>query len=408
MLAAGAVAASVVFGAAEPVYLAVFLAALVLCSWGALWVGVRPVGAQRRLSPELVPLGEPVTVRVDIGVAGLAPALECTWRDDPPRSFRARARGPLQVPRGEPAHVAYEAIATRRGPQRFGPVRVVVRDPLGLARRSVSLGAGGEATVVPRLIELEATSLDRADASGAADASVDRLGQGADNLTPRAYVPGDSMRRVHWRASAHRGELMVRQEERESTPEATVVLESSIARWGADASRLGRDDAFERALSACASVALRLAHDAFVVDVQAPDGEPIADRLEGGDLGAEADVLLERLATLTAAGEDRLPALRGLVAGGQTGPLVLVIGRFAREDVDALAGVVTHTSLPLLLAAAPEPGALEAARAAGWRAAALGTDDDLRASWAAATARTHGRGIAAPDAPTTGAARVAH
>ena len=86
----------------------------------------------------------------------------------------------------------------------------------------------------------------------------ERSGQGADNLIPRPYAPGDSMRRIHWRASAHRGEFMVRDEEQESTPTATVLLDLTPLHWPADA-REGDDPGFESAVTACVSAAWRLA-----------------------------------------------------------------------------------------------------------------------------------------------------
>src|SRR5699024_7444271 len=79
----------------------------------------------------------------------------------------------------------------------------------------------------------------------------------------------DSMRRVHWRASAHHGDLMVRDEERESTPTALVMLDLATDAWPDAAS-------FDRALSACVSVTHRLRTDGFVVAVEAADGSAIA------------------------------------------------------------------------------------------------------------------------------------
>ena len=40
-----------------------------------------------------------------------------------------------------------------------------------------------------------------------------------------AYLPGDAMKRLHWKATAHRGQLMVRQEEQQINPRAGVFLD---------------------------------------------------------------------------------------------------------------------------------------------------------------------------------------
>ena len=47
----------------------------------------------------------------------------------------------------------------------------------------------------------------------------------------REYRHGDPMRRVHWAATARHGQLMVRQEESVTTPEATIVLDSRLSAY---------------------------------------------------------------------------------------------------------------------------------------------------------------------------------
>ena len=41
---------------------------------------------------------------------------------------------------------------------------------------------------------------------------------GEDDVAIRTYRDGDDLRRIHWPATAHRGELMVRQEDRPGPP----------------------------------------------------------------------------------------------------------------------------------------------------------------------------------------------
>ena len=90
-------------------------------------------------------------------------------------------------------------------------------------------------TVAPAVIDLPPLTNFAGEAGGTLHTTTNQLGQGADNLVARPYVPGDSMRRIHWRATAHRDELMVRQEEQESTPEASVVIDRGALRWSPEA-----------------------------------------------------------------------------------------------------------------------------------------------------------------------------
>jgi uncharacterized protein (DUF58 family) len=214
---------------------------------------------------------------------------------------------------------------------------------------------------------------------GSLHSSTSQLGQGADNLIARPYAPGDSMRRIHWRATAHRDQLMVRQEEQESTPEATVVLDRGVLRWSNDALRApGADPAFEAAVSACVSVAARLAKEGYVVEVIDTDGTALADPLDGD---ADIDALLARFATLTARRDDHLARLTALFGGVTTGPIILIVGRLDPQDAEVLAPLAHHSTLPILLSSAPRAGVLERATEAGWRCAQLEVDGDLAGVW---------------------------
>ena len=95
-------------------------------------------------------------------------------------------------------------------------------------------------TVAPAIVDLPPLTDFAGEAGGTLHTTTNQLGQGADNLVARPYVPGDSMRRIHWRATAHRDELMVRQEEQESTPEASVVLDRGVLRWSPEAMQAPR------------------------------------------------------------------------------------------------------------------------------------------------------------------------
>ena len=195
------------------------------------------------------------------------------------------------------------------------------------------------------------------------------------------------MRRIHWRATAHRDELMVRQEEQESTPEASVVLDRGVLRWAAEAMHApGADPGFELAVSACVSAVARLVHDGYAVEVIDSDGTVLAERIDGGDM-AEVEGLLSHFATITARRDDSLTRLPRLFAGVMTGPVILIAGRVDPSDADAIAAVAHHSTLPMLLAVGPVGDALDRAADHGWRVASIDPDGDLAAAWGNAVGR---------------------
>jgi hypothetical protein len=165
---------------------------------------------------------------------------------------------------------------------------------------------------------------------------------------------------------------MVRQEEQESSPEATIVFDRASGRFSPEATEAtGSDAAFEAAVGAVASALARLVADGYTVALIEPDGVPLCDHVEPADAPAlEAAMLM--LATVQARLDDRLGALAGLFAGETTGPLVLVTGALSHPDAAMLAAVGHHSAFPVLLSTAPAPGAFDAAT--GWTAAALGRD----------------------------------
>ncbi len=298
--------------------------------------------------------------------------------------------------RGE-AHtvdVDYRVRGVRRGMPAIGPFSVSSTDPFGLVRRTHVMSERTTVVVAPEIVDLPALNDLPGEAGGTRHSATNELGQGSDNLIPRAYVPGDSMRRIHWRASAHRDELMVRQEEQESTPSATVVLDLSTRRYTMDAMRgPGLDPGFESAVSACVSVVARFVREGYTVAVIDSDGHPLGDALEGGDLAA-VEVLAGDFATLLTRRDDHLAQLVPLFAGAAGGPLVVVVGQFDAADAALLGPVAHHSSLPLLFAVAPVGDALSRAAASGWHVAAIPPDADLALAWQSAVERGVGHVVA--------------
>jgi uncharacterized protein (DUF58 family) len=84
---------------------------------------------------------------------------------------------------------------------------------------------------------------------------------GADDVTVRSYHDGDDLRRIHWPATAHRSELMVRQEDRPARRRAVIVLDSRVA--GHQGS--GTLGSFEWAVTAAASVAAHLSEHRYAL-----------------------------------------------------------------------------------------------------------------------------------------------
>lgn len=384
-------------GVAELQYFGILLLAVIGASLASLYLTRRSDGVVRALHPEVSAVGRETVVSVRAGVRTAVPTPAGTWTDTLPAGVSGRAQGIFPalgsgLRAGARAgarwvDLSYTVTATRRGVHSLGPLYVRATDPFGLARRATVFSDRTPVTVAPAVVDLPPLADFAGEAGGTLHTTTDQLGQGADNLVARPYVPGDSMRRIHWRSTAHRGELMVRQEEQESTPEASVVLDRGVLRWSADAmTSPGADPGFETAISACVSAVARLVHDGYAVEVLDSDGTLLVERIDGGDM-VEVEGMLTHFATVTARRDDHLSRLPRVFAGVMTGPVVLLIGRFDPVDAQVVAPIAHHSSLPVLFAVAPVGDALDRAIDAGWRACALEPDGDVAVAWGAAVGR---------------------
>src|SRR5205807_10497130 len=79
-------------------------------------------------------------------------------------------------------------------------------------------------------------------------------GRGQDLYALREYVPTDSARHVHWKASARLGSLMVREFTREDETRVLLVLDPHVFTAPGSSSPLPANR-FERAVTLCAGVA---------------------------------------------------------------------------------------------------------------------------------------------------------
>lgn len=165
-------------------------------------------------------------------------------------SRRSRTTWPLDDLRDGDT-VTYDAHAPHRGEFTCGPAALVVTDPLGLARSRRSLGARSAYLAWPRVHETHMTPLVAPGDGDDTIASVHATHAGRPGASIRPYVQGDDLRSVHWPATAHRGEMMVRQFDPPAEPRTHVVVAGNVPTPGTDA-------AWEQLLSEAASACTEL------------------------------------------------------------------------------------------------------------------------------------------------------
>jgi len=124
-------------------------------------------------------------------------------------------------------HAGYLLEHLPRGRYAFEESVAVVEDPFGLERVEQALDAPGALLVYPRLVEL-----DRLFSEGGTRAQDGRRlllqrPSGFDLHSVREYEHGDSLRKVHWRSTARRAQLMVKELEDAPRDEVAVLLDAN-------------------------------------------------------------------------------------------------------------------------------------------------------------------------------------
>ena len=120
----------------------------------------------------------------------------------------------------------HASCSRRWGSYRVGPFVVERTDPLGLSTSRREFPIVEEFSLFPNVFEIPKL-FERGGHASFSNAFTQRDRSGSSDLTMgiREYRAGDERRRVHWRATAHRGTLMVKEVEQDLTPLFTLFLD---------------------------------------------------------------------------------------------------------------------------------------------------------------------------------------
>jgi len=142
-----------------------------------------------------------------------------------------------------------------RGVYRQDAFRIVTRFPFGFLQKAHRVDLRTEALVYPS-VEPSGEFFEILPALQGAMESLAK-GRGQDLYALRDYVPTDSARHVHWKASARLGSLMVREFTREEDARVLLVLDphTSEASSPGAGSPQKTAERFDRAVTLCASIA---------------------------------------------------------------------------------------------------------------------------------------------------------
>jgi len=128
--------------------------------------------------------------------------------------------------RGRRLAIAYLLERLPRGRYVFADSRLVISDPFGLHRVEVPLDSPGALLVYPCLVPLGRLFSESGAHAFEGRRLLLRRPTGYDLHSVREYERGESLRHVHWRTTARRGQLMVKELEDAPRDELAVLLDA--------------------------------------------------------------------------------------------------------------------------------------------------------------------------------------
>jgi len=348
------------------------------------------LGLVRSVTPTQVAAGLQARVQIDLTNDGRMPTGLLLLEDQVPYLLGTRPR--FVVDRMGPQwkrSVGYLVRSEVRGKFELGPMRVRLSDPFGLVELDRTFQSMSSLVVTPRVVPLPVVPLSGV-WTGSGDNRPRAFASGsAEDVTVREYRRGDDLRRVHWRSSAHAGELMVRREEQPWQSRATLFIDNrKYAHRGT-----GAASSLEHAVSIAASVAVHLVQRGFSVRLVTAAGEEAGGSWHERALSTETAPLLESLAVLADITHPYIDA-RWLAEAGHSGLLIAVLGDIAEHDEPVLtrmrhsaAGAMAFAlDVPAWVRGTSAGGATTARHTAwlganGWRAVSAGPQDPIPAMW---------------------------
>ena len=335
-----------------------FVWAAVAVNLAMPWLSLGGLSVRRRLAehrpsgrggPEGVFEGDSIGLDLELRNQWLIPRFLVVVEERCPlASPEERDKGFLVAGLGPKARsvLSYETSCYRRSHYRFPPVELMSSTPFGFFRASRKVDAPLEITVYPQALPVRLGL--RGDVAAGRLPSPARPRASGEFRGAREFQTGDQLRSIHWRSSARRGQLMVK--EFDDAPRSDVYLAFNPAMGGGD----DRENPLEYSIRIAASLARLCFQEgrAFRMspspwDGPAPSWRDLLEylaRLEPGEPSSLWDALdnanpaVTTLMVVSAADKDALGLLAGRLQGRGPSLTILLEGFGESEDCSSAAG----------------------------------------------------------------------
>lgn len=201
---------------------AYMLVGIVIISWLWVWMSIRWIGLTRRTRSRRAQVSQIFEETFSIRNRAILPKL---WIEIDDQSTLPGHRASFVVPSVGIGGVHNWSVKTRcavRGEFRLGPMTISSGDPFGLFTLTRHIPATSRMIVYPRMLHVNKVELPMGVLSGG-ESQRRRTHYVTTNAAGvRDYAPGDSFNRIHWRTSARKDRLVVK--EFELDPQVDIWL----------------------------------------------------------------------------------------------------------------------------------------------------------------------------------------
>lgn len=224
-VAAALTVAALSTGSAVFLSAALLVWALIAFGFLGVWWAARTLTITSLLTDATVQRGEDVSLEIGVKYGGLIPiaplTVEITAGPDRPAQTLKLSGMP-----GSQQKLTLDFHAAHVGVTSPGVKRVVVSDLLGMftVEKTPKI-QGGELIVLPLPFDVGELTY------AAGDSGTESMARASEDITSpadvRTYQQGDAMKKIHWKLSMRKQELMVRRFEAPVMPDALVLLDCS-------------------------------------------------------------------------------------------------------------------------------------------------------------------------------------
>lgn len=246
-----------VFSGGFFLYSAVVTAGLLLLSVVIASFSLVGIEIQRILSLEEIPLGESIEARLTVHNNKGLSAFWVFWKDHVDKALDVegpvchfKTIGPMKK-----HELRYRLHSTRRGFFRVGPTIMESSGPFGLVRRFLVSRPVDFVTVLPRVVSISKGLPQGRRPIHQVPRRRSIFEDPSRFMGMRDYRPGDSLRRIHWRATARSGKIQVKLFEPAVLAGALLAVDMGLEAYPRTrAKSRNTDPLLEMAITAAASL----------------------------------------------------------------------------------------------------------------------------------------------------------